>query len=127
MFSSENRSATGLAIWWFVLAFVLVIGVSFGYMYLLRPMLNLQTAANRASFQYVDTTQTTMMTLISQYDDLDSQIASGGSNAQLAAWTAQEKAIVTNLKVLKAKLMPAQVPPDVSTFLMQHPVGGEGQ
>jgi hypothetical protein len=123
MFSHENRESTGIAVWWFVLILILGLVGTFAYLFLLRPMLNLETQANRASYQYVDTKQTELHNLMRQYEDLDVQIAAADSEVEankISMWQAQQKGIVKSMQDMAAKLEASQVPTDVRLFLSQH-------
>lgn len=121
MFSRENREASGLAVWWVILGFALVMAASFGYLFLLKPMMNLETQANRASFQYTDTKQRQLLMYISQYETLDADIASvEGQPEVVAAKKAQQRALYNRIKAEAALIDPSQVPNSVKVFLLQN-------
>ena len=121
MFSRENRSGMGLVIGWWVLIVLLLIGGTFAYLLVLRPMMDLQTRANRGSFQYVDTKQRELLKWVADYEQLDADIAAAEGNVNLVeAKRSQQLVLLKRIKAEKALLAADQVPPDVNRFLAKH-------
>jgi hypothetical protein len=102
---------------WFILSALLIIGITFGWLFLLKPAMDLQTHAYRSSYQYVNTKQNLMLNLITQYDDLESDIAATTNSDLIQAKRNQQIAIIDRI-ANEAALIPAdQVPAVVTQFL----------
>ena len=103
--------------WWvYVLGLIIAASVVFA---VLRPwFLNQETKAVRASNSYVTTVQTSLRTLKTSHDSLTVKKVEATDNPELvAAYDAQQQAILAQMRLEADKVNPDKVPADIRTLI----------
>ena len=87
----------------FILALVLLIGLWFGYLFLLRPAYDLKREAVQSSQQYVEAKQSLLMQLASEYHTAEEE--------------AHKEYIIERIKLEAERIPYDQLPESIKTIL----------
>ena len=112
---------TGCSVYWVIVGVVLLAGITTAYLFILPTWRGLETKSFQQSYGFVQSKQTLLLQLASDYDKLDAEIKvlSGNSDSQptIDAKKVQQVAIRNRMKQ-EASLIPAdQIPPSILFYL----------
>ena len=98
---------------------VFIIG-GFIYFSVLPSWRNMETQGIQGSYQYIQSKQTLLLKLHTDYNRLESEIATQADQAVVEAKQRQQAAILTRMRTEANLLTPGDVPRDVAQFLQEH-------